>query len=478
MTSTRTSTSPSFPEFVAILSMMMALTALSIDAMLPALPQIGSELGVANPNDRQLVVSILFLGSALGQLFFGPLSDQTGRKPAMYAGYALFIAGTLVSLFSATFPVMLAGRLLQGLGLSAPRAVTMALVRDRFEGRLMARVMSFAMTVFILVPMIAPTLGQGILLFTGWRSIFSAFLVFALLTILWFALRIPETLAPEKRIPFSLRRIAASIVEIVKICPAIGYTLAAGLINGVFLGYLNSSQQIFQEQYGLGEWFPLVFATVSLALGTASLLNTRLVMRYGMLKLVHWALGVVFGLAVVFLGISLLRAGQPPLWAFMAYLMASFFCTGIIFGNINALAMQPLGHMAGIGAALVGSLSTLISMLLGMWIGQSYNGTVLPLVTGMAVLTGISIFVVRWAAVENHGGRTNHGGRKARGDRTDGGRRTNHDGRTSHVLRAPRCSRRCRLSEERLPGGAVTLFIPDFEPIGRRGQCPGVPIPA
>ncbi len=377
--------------------MMMALTALSIDAMLPALPQIGSDLGVVNPNDRQLVVSILFLGSALGQLFFGPLSDRTGRKPAIYAGYFLFICGSLVSMFSANFPVMLLGRILQGLGLSAPRAVTLALVRDQYEGRRMARLMSFVMTVFILVPMIAPTIGQGILLFAGWRSIFGSFLFFALITIVWFASRIPETLAVEKRIPFSLQRISNSIREILKIRPAIGYTLAAGLINGAFLGYLNLSQQIFQEQYALGELFPLIFATISLALGSASFLNARLVMRYGMTRLVRLALGIVFTLAVVFLGISVLLAGQPPLWAFMAYLMVSFFCTGIIFGNINALAMQPLGHLAGIGAAVVGSLSTLIAMLLGMLIGRSYDGTVLPLVIGMAVLTGLSIFVVRWA---------------------------------------------------------------------------------
>ncbi len=398
LTSTKPKASPAFVEFVIIVSMMISLTALSIDAMLPALPQIGSELGVTNPNDRQLVIAIIFLGSALGQLFFGPLSDKTGRKPAIYAGYSLFITGSLVSVFSINFPMMLLGRILQGLGLSAPQAVTMALVRDQFEGRKMARVMSFSMTVFILVPMIAPTIGQGILSIAGWRSIFSSFLLFALITLIWFALRIPETLAPENRAPFSLKRILGSIREILKIRPALGYALAAGLIHGIFLGYLNSSQQIFQEQYALGELFPIYFATISLSLGMASFLNARLVMRFGMLKLVRWALGIVFGLAVIFLGISIVLAGQPPLWILTAYLMASFFCTGILFGNINALAMQPLGRLAGIGAAVVGSLSTLISMLLGTLIGHSYDGTALPLVVGITILAGISNFVIRWAA--------------------------------------------------------------------------------
>jgi DHA1 family bicyclomycin/chloramphenicol resistance-like MFS transporter len=398
--SEKSKASPSLLEFIIILSMMMSLTALSIDSMLPALPQIGHDLGIANPNDRQLIVSVIFLGSALGRLFFGPLSDKTGRKPAVYAGYSLYISGSIVAMSSVNFPMMLFGRVLQGLGLSAPQAVTLALVRDQFEGRTMARVLSFAMTIFILVPMIAPTIGQGILSIAGWRSIFGSFLVFALITTVLFAFRIPETLAPENRIPFSVQRIIGSIKEIVKIRPTMGFTLAAGLINGVFLGYLNSAQQIFQEQYALGVLFPLFFATISLALGMASFLNARLVMRYGMLKLVHWALVTVFGLALIFSGVSFVLAGQPPLWLFMAYLMLSFFCTGILFGNLNALAMQPLGHLAGIGAALVGSLSTLISMLLGILIGQAYNGTVSPLVFGMAILTGVSIFVIRWAEVE------------------------------------------------------------------------------
>jgi DHA1 family bicyclomycin/chloramphenicol resistance-like MFS transporter len=398
LTSIKPKTSPSFAEFIIILSMMMSITALSIDAMLPALPQIGSDLGISNPNDRQLVVSLIFFGQAVGQLFFGPLSDKTGRKPAIYLGYALFITGSIISVISTNFSIMLFGRVLQGIGVSSPRAVSMAFVRDQFEGRRMAQVMSFASTIFILVPMIAPTIGQGILSFAGWRSIFGSFILFALITVTWFGLRIPETLAPENRIPFTLRRMGESIREIIHNRAVLGYTLTVGLLQGAFLGYLNSSQQIFQEQYALGERFPIFFAIISLSLGTASLLNTRLVIRYGMKKLVRFSLGTVFSLTIFFLGVSIVLSGQPPLWSLMAFLMLSFFCTGIIFGNINAMAMQPLGHLAGIGAAVVGSLSTLISMLLGILIGQSYNGTILPLVIGMVVLSGASGLVIRWAA--------------------------------------------------------------------------------
>jgi DHA1 family bicyclomycin/chloramphenicol resistance-like MFS transporter len=343
--STKRKADPSLAEFVIIISLMMSLTALSIDAMLPALPQIGIDLQVQSANDRQLVVSAIFLGLAIGQLFFGPLSDKIGRKPAIYGGLSLFIVGSLISVFAVNFPMMLAGRLLQGAGVSAPRAVGLALVRDRYEGRAMARVMSFVMTVFILVPMIAPMMGQTILLFSGWRTIFGSFILLAIITLIWFALRMPETLAPENRAPFSLRRIIKATIEIIKIRPALGYTIIAGLVSGLHLGYLSSAQQVFQEQYALGELFPIYFAIIALSIGLASFFNARLVMRFGMRSLVRWSLLMILALSVAVLGIAFLFEGQPPLWFLMGYLMLTFFGVGILFGNNNALAMQPLGHL-------------------------------------------------------------------------------------------------------------------------------------
>ena len=393
----KNSSNPSYLEFVVLVSMMMSLMALSIDAMLPALPQIGSDLNVQSANERQLIVSTIFLGVAVGQFFFGPLSDKTGRKPAMYIGYSLYICGSLLSAFAYTFPMMLCGRLLQGIGISAPRAVLLALVRDLYEGRLMARVMSFIMTVILLIPMIAPSLGQAILFQAGWRSIFFSFVLIALITLFWFALRMPETLSAEKRTPFSLQYIIKTTIEIVKIRPAFGYTVSAGLISGAFLGYLNSAQQVFQEHYALGEKFPLYFALIALSIGLASFTNARLVLRFGMRFLVWWSFIIIVGLATVTLGIAVMTSGQLPLWLVMTYLMSTFFCVGILFGNQNSLAMEPLGNLAGIGAAVVGSLSTLISIPLGTLIGQSYNGTVVPLIIGIAVLSGLSLGVVHWA---------------------------------------------------------------------------------
>jgi DHA1 family bicyclomycin/chloramphenicol resistance-like MFS transporter len=397
---TKPKTEPSYVEFVVLMSLMMSLAALSIDAMLPALPQIGRDLDVVNPNSRQLVISTIFLGLALGQLFFGPLSDSTGRKPAIYAGYVIFLAGSIISILSTSFEVMLSGRFLQGIGVSAPRAVNMAIVRDRFKGRGMARVMSFIITTIILIPIIAPSLGQAILLYSGWRSIFISFILLAFVTLVWFVIRMPETLTPEDQAPFSLRRIIKATQEILKTRTALGYTVSAGFISGAFLGYLNSSQQIFQEQYALGELFPILFGIVAFSVGMATLLNTRLVIRFGMRFLVTWSLVVIFGLSLVALLIAIITSGQPHLWVLMTYLLLTFFCVGILFGNQNSLAMEPLGHMAGIGAAIVGSLSTLISMPLGTIIGQSYNGTILPIIIGMAVLAGLSYLTVRWAEAD------------------------------------------------------------------------------
>ena len=253
-----------------------------------------------NENDTQLVLAVFLLGLAVGQTVYGPISDSTGRKPAICAGFVLFLLGCLLSVFAASFPVMLAGRLLQGIGAAAPRVVTVALVRDQYEGRAMARIMSFVMAVFILVPIVAPALGQGILAISNWRAIFGLFFVLALGALVWFGLRQGETLAPERRVPFSLARVGRGIVETCVNRIALGNTIAAGLIFGAFWGYLVSAQQIFAQQYELGARFPLYFGVLAVAIGAASYSNGRLVMRYGMRLLSHWALVTMAALSVLF----------------------------------------------------------------------------------------------------------------------------------------------------------------------------------
>ena len=376
---------------------LTALIALSIDMILPALPAIGSTLNVRHANDSQFIVSLLFLGFGLGQFLYGPVSDSVGRKPAVYVGLGLFAAGCTLSLAAQTFPVMLAGRILQGLGVAGPRTMTIAMVRDKFEGHVMARVMSFIMAVFILVPVIAPSLGQAVLAVSGWRAIFALYLTLALVVLVWFSWRQEETLPGDRRRTFSAAKIARAAREVFTHRVALGYTVAAGLMYGAFIGYLTSVQQILQQQYALGARFPLYFATLAIALGTASLCNARLVGRYGMRHLSVWAARLVALVSIPFAGIAISQSGHPELWALMLYLMAAFFGIGLLFGNLSALAMQPLGHIAGTGAAVVGGLQTLISLALGTAIGQSYDGTVVPLVAGFALLSVLAIIAMYWA---------------------------------------------------------------------------------
>ena len=386
-----------FGEFVVLMAMMSSLVALSIDAMLPALTHIGQDLGVQQSNDSQLIISMVFLGMALGQIIYGPLSDSTGRKLPIYIGFFLFILGCLLSLFATSFPLMLAGRLLQGLGAAGPRTVTVALIRDEYEGSAMARVMSFVMMVFILVPVFAPAIGQGILIIAHWRAIFGIFLALALTSGIWFAARQPETLSLEQRQPFSIRRIAKAIAEVCSNRIALGYTIAAGLIAGAFVGYLSSSQPIFQVQYALGTQFPLYFGVLAIAIGAAFFVNGRMVMRYGMRLLSTGAVLVLSGSSFVFFLIAYSQAGHPFLWTLMVYGMIALFCVGILFGNLNAMAMEPLGHIAGVGAAVVGSLSLFIGVSMGTLISQNYNHTILPLVGGFAVLGTLASITIYWA---------------------------------------------------------------------------------
>ncbi len=385
------------PEFIALAAFMMSVFALSIDVMIPGLALIGRDLAVASANDTQYIVAILVLGMALGQMFYGPLSDSAGRKPAIYAGLGLFAAGTVVSMLAGDFPTMLAGRFMQGLGAAGPRIVTMALVRDQFAGAAMARIMSIVITVFIAMPIIAPFIGQGILLVAPWRALFALMLLLSLAVLAWFAIRQPETLARSARRPFALRPIAAGIAETCASRTSLGHTLAGGFTFGAIFGYINSARQIFQDQYAVGDYFPFYFSGLALAVGAATIANARLVARFDMHLLCRWSAAAQAVLAIAFFAVAYDFGGNPPLWGTMLFLAATFFCMGILFGNLNALAMEPLGHIAGVAASVIGSLTMFMAFILGAVIGQSYDGTLLPLAAGLAVLSLACGAALRWA---------------------------------------------------------------------------------
>ncbi len=388
--------SPS-PGYIVLVALLISIGAMATDLMLPALDVIANDLDAEPANDAHFVVTIFFLGMAAGQLLVGPLSDSFGRKPVIYYGYGIFVAGCVICLTTDTWLWMMLGRLLQGFGAAAPRIVTVAMVRDDYEGRAMARVMSIIMAVFIIVPIIAPAIGQALIAFSGWRSTFAALGLLAVSISLWFGLRQRETLAVTNRRPLRFDVIWRGIAEIIQSRVALGYTIATGLMYGIFVGYLGSAQQIFAIVFDERERFVLYFALASASFGAASLLNASLVMRLGMRVL---TLAALIGLTIFSVAYWLVLYWHTEtgsvLW-FLVWQLPTFFCVGIIFGNLNALALEPLGHMAGLGAAFVGSIATFISLPIAALIGHQFDGTAMPLVTGFMVLGAISCLVMYWS---------------------------------------------------------------------------------
>lgn len=384
-------------EFIALVALTTSLVAMSIDTMLPALGAMATELGAAHANDRQLVLAAFFGGLSVGQLLYGPASDSTGRKPALFAGVGLFIVGNALCALTHDFNLLLAGRALSGFGAAGPRIISMALVRDAYAGRGMARVMSFVSTVFILVPVLAPSIGQGVLAVTSWRAIFAGLAAVAVLNGAWFALRQPETLPVERRVAFSFRTIARGTAQVFRTPVTLGYMLSTGVIFAAFISYLSTAQQIFQEQYGLGTLFPVYFGALASSIGVASFVNARLVMRLGMQRLSRLALLWVCSLSIVAFVAAWLWHGHPPLAALMAYMLACFFFNGILFGNFNARAMEPMGHIAGLAAAIIGSVSGVVALAIGTPFGRAYDGTVLPLIGGYMSCGLLALALTTWA---------------------------------------------------------------------------------
>ena len=388
---------PGYREFISLMAVIISITALAIDIMLPALPDIGRDLGVRHPNDAQLVVTFLMLGMGCGQILFGPLSDCFGRKPVILAGFLIFIVGCMISIFSTRFDIMLAGRLIQGLGAAGPRTTIVALIRDLYGGRAMARIMSVIMTIFILVPAVAPGLGQILLLAADWRFIFGLLMVQGLVSMIWFCIRQPETLLKVDRRPFSPAQVLGGFTEVAANRVSLGYTLASGFISGALLAYLNCAQQVYQEVFGLGREFPLYMAFLALSVGSASFVNSRIVMRIGMRALSRRAVVLFIVMSAFYLVVTFMMGGHSPLWFMMTCFTVAFFCMGILFGNQNAIAMEPLSHIAGIGAAVIGCLASLISSLTGMVVGRYFDGTTLPLAVGFVLLGILTAAAMYWA---------------------------------------------------------------------------------
>lgn len=377
-------------EFIALMAACMSIVAISIDAMLPALGIIGRDLGASNANHAQFIISATFFGMAIGQLICGPLSDALGRKRLLYLSLLLYLAGTITCLFADSMAVMLAGRFIQGLGVAGPYVSAISIVRDLYSGNPMARIMSLMMMVFMAVPVVAPTVGQLVLYLASWRHIFVVLLVYASAVIIWAAFRLQETLPEERRIPFSLSNIMSGAKTVLGNRATICYTLSAGCLFGSLIGYLNSSLQIFQGIFAVGDQFALYFGGLSMTIAVSSLLNSHLVSRFGMRKICTYAFLAKISATVLLL--IAMTAFPVELWMFVLFGAVQFFCMGLLFGNINALAMEPMGRIAGMASAIIGSISSMISIVVGSAIGQLFNNTIYPLLMGFLVLGLLALF--------------------------------------------------------------------------------------
>ncbi|MFT4664776.1 MAG: DHA1 family bicyclomycin/chloramphenicol resistance-like MFS transporter [Gammaproteobacteria bacterium] len=380
-------------EFIALMAFLMANAALSIDGILPGLNDIGLALNHSNPRDLQSIVTMIFLGLGMGQLVFGTLSDSLGRKPVVYAGVVVFLLASLISVQATTLEMMLFGRFLQGVGLSAPRSVSISIIRDLYEGDYMARIMSFITVIFILVPMIAPILGQFILDIYYWQAIFYFQMFFALVTLIWFGLRLKETVPKSKRIQLTKHLFVDGVKEFFKFKETIIYTLISGLITSSFMVYLSSSKQIFQDQYGLIKEFAYLFAGIAFFLGLATFFNGNLVVKYGMKKLATTAL-YMFTFSGLVYTLLFFNKENPDVYVLLPFLAMQFLCIGFIFGNIRALAMQPIGHIAGVGASLNGFISTMMAVPLAILIGRFIDETALPLFVAFLCCGVVSILLL------------------------------------------------------------------------------------
>jgi DHA1 family bicyclomycin/chloramphenicol resistance-like MFS transporter len=382
-------------EFIIVMASLMSLVALSIDALLPAISDISKTIHIVDPKNNQLFITMIFLGLGFGQLISGPLSDSFGRKPVIYVGFIIFALASLVCVFASSLEMMIVGRVLQGIGLSAPRTISIAMVRDRFSGNHMAKVMSFIVVIFILVPVVAPAIGKLMLDLYGWKSIFYSQLIFGFFTMIWVWKRQPETLKIAHRKKFKFSLFIEGTKEFLKHKNAVIFTFFSGFITGSFMVYLSASQVIFEQQYNLKEEFPFIFAGLAIGVGFATFLNGTLVVKLGMFKLVSIFTTVFTLIPIVYI---LLYAGEsnPSIYVLITFFWLQFFALGFLFGNTRALAMEPIGHIAGVGAAINGFVSTIMAVPIATFIGGFVDKTALPLFIGFFVCGLISLALIQY----------------------------------------------------------------------------------
>ncbi|MFA8384111.1 MAG: multidrug effflux MFS transporter [Pelagibaca sp.] len=387
-------------EFIALMAMLAATVALSIDAMLPALPQIAQELTPDDINKAQLILTSFVLGMGLGTFFTGPLSDTFGRKPVMLWGAVLYTVCAFIASKAQSLEVLLIARVFQGIGAAGPRVVAMAVVRDLYMGRGMAQIVSFIMIIFTLVPAIAPLLGSFVIDAYSWRAVFYGFMGFSVISALWLGLRLPETLPPERRRPFRLHSLRAAVVEMF-VHPVVRLSIAVqGLCFAMLFSMLSSVQQIYDITFGRADTFALWFGVVAVVAGSSGFLNASLVMRLGMMFLVRAMLiaQVGFSALMILVGYAAMAGHISDtvfFGCFVLWQITVFFQAGMTLGNLAAIAQEPMGHIAGMAASVIGSVATVVGVSLAIPVGLMFDGTPIPLAAAIFLEAALALWLMR-----------------------------------------------------------------------------------
>lgn len=375
----------------------MGVNALGVDLMLPALPEIGTELRAPSDNARQWVVTAYVFGFGLGQLVYGPLADRYGRRPVILLSLMGFVGASVFAAAAETFPALVAGRVLQGLMSASSRVLAVAIIRDSYSGRRMARITSLAQMIFFLVPILAPTFGQALLAFGPWRFIFYVLAGFAAFVLAWAAFRLPETLAPADRRSISVRSLTEAYQLTLTNRFSLGYSLAAALTFGGIIAFVSTSQQVFSRTFGAGGQFSLLFGICAFFMSCASFVNSRLVERLGTRAISQAGLIALIVLSIVHVGMDL--AGLETLWTYVAFQALSMTCIGLCGSNFGAMAMQPVGHIAGTASSIQGFITAVGAVLVASAIGQAYDGTTMPLAMGYLGI-GLAAFAIVFVVEE------------------------------------------------------------------------------
>jgi DHA1 family bicyclomycin/chloramphenicol resistance-like MFS transporter len=386
---------PGFVEFVCLIALMMALSALAIDSMLPALPDIGEALGVQSANDRQWVVTAFLLGFGAAQIVYGPLADRYGRKPVLMIGVALYVLFSVAAMLAPSFETLILARVGQGLGAAVTRVLAVSIVRDRYSGRTMARVMSLSFLVFLGVPILAPSVGQVVLLVAPWEAIFGVLALAGVILMIWAGLRLPETLHPEDRLPIQAGRLLSAFRLVLTNRISMGYTLAMTAITASLFGFINSAQQIFYDVFNAPALFTTVFALIASGMALASVLNARLVETLGSRLIGHSALIGFIAMSALHTLVAL--SGHENIWTFTVLQALTMFCFGLLAGNFGSMAMEPMGHIAGTASSVQGFVSTILGSLAGFAIGQAFNGSTVPMTIGFVACGAVALGCVLYA---------------------------------------------------------------------------------